>query len=126
MVEFETITVKVRKETADRIRSIKADTGMEDGEIIERFVMKVSPTDSEIAPYVALQELAIVFSELKDDEASKAMIETAIMLLCSMPISKNTVNAMFEKAIERQKALLDRIVITDEDEKEILEIINNL
>lgn len=120
MLEFENMTVRVRKETADRIRRIKADTGMEDGEIIERFVMKVSPTDSEIAPYVALQELAIVFSELNEVDTGKAMIDTMVLFLCSLPINENIINAMYNKAIERQKTILERTIISDEDEKKYL------
>lgn len=127
MVKFEHLFIKIRKETAEVIRKIKNDTGMTEGEIIERSLMKVSAKDSSIAPIVALQELMIVFSQLDEEESSKAILETMILFMAGIPLSKDITNAMYEKAIEKQKEMNNgNLIIDKESEEEILKTIISL
>ena len=103
MIEFEEMTFKVRKETADNIRLLSKVSGMSNGEVIETALMNLSAKNSDVAPILALQEILMILNSLSGDEANKAFVDIIVHLLTSIPLNDDIVKALYSKTLELQK-----------------------
>ena len=81
MAQFEELTIKIRKETADSLRRIKESSVISEGEILERAFMEFRAEDSKVAPIILLQDLNVLLSKLDEKEAGKAYIDIVLTLL---------------------------------------------
>lgn len=82
---LEKIEMTVMKDTANGLRKIAKDAGITIGEVVDRLVVQMTPTDPIVAETLLTQELMIIMSKLSQEDSQKvnANFAEAILLSCS-------------------------------------------
>ena len=126
MVEFETLTIKVRKDTANLIRKIKEESGTPEGEIVEHSFSYLTTIDSTIAHLIALRDIYITFSKLTKKESDEAILNLIIELLSHIPLDKEIIEAIYIRVLEHKNILNENVICSEEEKNKMIDIINRI
>lgn len=112
---LEKIEITVMKDTANGLRKIAKDAGTTVGEIVDRLVLQMTPTDPDVAEFLFVQEMLIIMSRLSKEDAHRVNTNFAESIL--MSCSSETLDELVSEIKQKKADIIEQFTAMPEEKR---------
>lgn len=97
------IEATVMKQTFEVLEQMMQETGLSIGEVIDRLALTLRPRDQELAVWMAIEEIALIISNLSQEEKAGAIV--GILMKLASLLSVEEIERLQEAVLAARKEL---------------------
>lgn len=119
------LKITVMKDTAEGLEKMAHEGAMTIGEVVDRLVLQLAPSEPEVAEMLLTQEILIILSNLSEEDSQRVYIGLSKAVLMACPeeaLYEIVANVRDEKA----KALEKLAALPGEDKAELIKALTEL